>query len=286
MTLSVNRVLLIGEGAWSQKINGAIRTSGESWETEVISARTFISMAKYSSEFNEMLNRFKLIWITTTPQNQIVLLKQLQQFKKKIILEKPIVTRENEIEVLQEIICETHGQIYLSQPWTFSILWKEAKKILLTIEDALEIRVERGGMLLRPGLPPEIDWGPHDLYLLYDYARDLGVKNSSISLTSRILKENKIQLKYTLGTVTTIDIQAGYINPRKALWKVYCYKKEILSLNFQTLELIDHRGTHKVVREFSGDNPIITMLDHINENNIDIDWVLILELYEDLVQKE
>ena len=286
MTSSVNRVLLIGDGVWSRKVNGAIRAPDESWKTEVISARTFISMAKDSSEFNKMLNKFELIWITTTPQNQIIILKQLQQFKKKVILEKPIVTRENEINVLQKIICDTYNQIYLSQPWTFSLLWREAKKILLTVEGALEIQVERGGILLRPGLPPEIDWGPHDLYLLYDYTHDLGVKSSGISLTSRIQKENKIQLRYTLGTVTTFEIETGYINPRKALWKVYSHKKEVLSLNFQTSELVDYRGMRTVVSEFNGDNPIITMLNHFNENNIDINWAVILDLYQDLVRRE
>ena len=152
-------------------------------------------MAGDSNEISEEFNKFDLIWITSTPQNQIVILEQLKQFKKKIVLEKPIVTKESEIGVLQEIIYSSQSQIFLSEPWTFSRLWQETKEILLTMDGDLAIQTKRGGILLRPGFPAEIDWGPHDLYLLYDYAHDMGAKISNISLVSRMLKENKIYLQ-------------------------------------------------------------------------------------------
>lgn len=284
-TSSVNRVLLIGAGTWSQKISSAIRDSDRNWEAEIVSARDFISIAEDLKDFYELCNKFELIWITTTPQNQIIVLKQLEQFKKKIILEKPIVTKESEIVVLRKIICDSQAKIYLSQPWTFSTLWSEAKKILLTMEGGLAIQAERGGTLLRSGFPPEIDWGPHDLYLLYDYAHDLGAKGSDISLASKRLKENKIHLGYALGTVTTLEIEIGYINPRKAMWKVYSEEKEVLNLDFQNSELVDYRHGLEVRSKFSGDNPIITMLDYCAENNSDIDWDIVFELYRDLVQR-
>lgn len=242
-------------------------------------------MAGDSNEISEEFNKFDLIWITSTPQNQIVILEQLKQFKKKIVLEKPIVTKESEIGVLQEIIYSSQSQIFLSEPWTFSRLWQETKEILLTMDGDLAIQTKRGGILLRPGFPAEIDWGPHDLYLLYDYAHDMGAKISNISLVSRMLKENKIYLKYTLGTITTVEMESGYFNPRKALWTVYRQNKEVLSVDFQNSELVDYRHSLEVRSKFSGDNPIITMLDYCAENNSDTDWDLLFELYRDLVQR-
>lgn len=283
---SVKRILLIGKGAWSRKIKEAIEAQNVAWEVKVISARSFIATTSNSNEINEKFNRFELIWITSTPQNQIVILDQLKQFKKKIILEKPIVTKESEIGVLQEIIHNSQSQIYLSEPWTFSRLWRETKEILLTIDGDLAIQTRRGGILLRPGFPAEIDWGPHDLYLLYDYAHGMGAKNANISLVSRMLKENKIYLKYTMGTLTTVEIESGYFNPRKALWKVYCQNKEILSLDFETSELTDYRHDPVVRNKFVDDNPIITMLDHFVGHGTEIDWNIVLELYRDLVQRQ
>ena len=286
MTSSVNRVLLIGQGAWSRKINGVIKAQNANWKVEIISARTFISMGSNLIEFTEICGKFDLFWITTTPNNQIQILGLLVTTQTKIILDKPIVTNVSEIDLLEDLLRNSQCKIYLSQPWTFSTLWKEAKKILLTMQGDLVIQIERGGNLLRPWLPPEIDWAPHDLYLLYDYAHDLGEESPKISLISRILEKNRIQLKYTLGRNRIFDIKSGYFNPRKAMWSVYSKGKEVLRLNFQTSELVDYRGTHKVVSEFSRDNPIVTMLNHINENNVDIDWVLILELYQDLVKRK
>lgn len=286
MTSSVNRILLIGDGAWSRKINGVILAQNTDWEVEIISARAFISMKSDLIEFVELCEKFDLFWITTTPRNQIQILQKLGKTQKKIILEKPIATNVSEISLIQDLIRNSQSKIYLSQPWTFSTLWKETKKILLTLQGDRVIRIERGGNLMKPWLAPEIDWAPHDLYLLYDYSHDLSEKSPKISLISRILKENRIQLKYTLASVKIFDIKAGYFNPRKAMWRVYLKGKEVLRLNFQTSELVDYRGTHKIVSEFSYDNPIITMLMHISKNNPDIDWVLILELYQDLLEEK
>ena len=74
MTSSVNRVLLIGDGAWSRKINGVIKAQNANWKVEIISARTFISMGSNLIEFTEICGKFDLFWITTTPNNQIQIL--------------------------------------------------------------------------------------------------------------------------------------------------------------------------------------------------------------------
>lgn len=276
---------MIGAGAWSERINSAIRASGKNWEAEVISARRLISMDKESNEFQNTCEKFELIWITTTPQNQIHLLKKLISSNKKVILEKPIATHESEIVTLRKIFKNSQCKIYLSQPWTFSMLWKEAKDILLKMDGDLTIQTERGGILLRPGFAPEIDWAPHDLYLLYDYAHDLGEKKSHISLTSRMLKEKSIQLRYLLETNLIFEIEAGYFNPRRALWRVYSGNIEVLNFDFQSSELIDYRMNPSTRKEFNNDNPIMTMLDYTRENDPNINLELMLELYQDLLQR-
>jgi hypothetical protein len=164
------------------------------------------------------------------------------------------------------------------------VLWKEAKGILLKMQGALDVQVERGGNLLRSEFAPEIDWAPHDLYLIYDYAQVLGKKRSQLTLSSRSLEERNIQLKYLLNANVRIELEAGYRHQRIAMWKVYSGDVEVLNINFQSSELIDNNVLPIMKKEFTNDNPIINMLDSYKENNPEIDLEKIFELYGHLVK--
>ena len=133
MTSSVNRILLIGDGAWSRKINGVILAQNLEWEVEVISARAFISMESDLIEFAEICEKFDLFWITTTPRNQIQILRQLGKTQKKIILDKPIATNVSEVDLIQDLIQNSQSKIFLSQPWTYSDLWSKMKMLILSL---------------------------------------------------------------------------------------------------------------------------------------------------------
>ena len=283
MTSSVNRVLLIGQGAWSRKINGVILAQNANWEVEVISARTFISMKSNSIEFTEICRKFDLFWITTTPKNQIQILRQLRKTQKKIILDKPIATNVSEIDLIQDLIRNSQSKIYLSQPWTYSDLWSKMKTIILSIKGEVLIQAERGGSLVRKEFPPEIDWTPHDIYLLADYADSLEKNYRQTNLVFREKNEQHILLKYKVGQDRLFEISAGYATKRKALWRAYSHGKLLAEVNFDSGEFTDHRGLDPIKFAIKSENPIMAMLTFISENEPTVDWNLILNLYRDLV---
>lgn len=253
------------------------------WVTEIISARTFISLESGSKKFTDTCNQFDILWIATTPKSQILILQKLQNTQTKIILEKPIATNKNEIVALLRIVNECHCKIYLSEPWTFSNLWGKTKEILLSIEGVITLQTERGGNFVRKAFPPELDWAPHDLYLLVDYAKMIGVTSSQIELISRDLKENRIRLKYSIGSERIFEIVAGALNSRKAVWKINSNVGLKADLNFETRELTAYIGEDPVKSKFDTDNPITKMLTAFSEIDPDVDWDLIFRLYGDLV---
>ena len=283
MTSSVNRVLLIGQGAWSRKINGVILAQNTNWEVEVISARTFISMKSNSIEFTEICRKFDLFWITTTPKNQIQILRQHGKTQKKIILDKPIATNVSEIDLIQDLIRNSQSKIYLSQPWTYSDLWSKMKMLILSIKEEVLIQAERGGSLVRKEFSPEMDWTPHDIYLLADYLDSLEKAYRQINLESREKNYQHILLKYKVGQERTFEISAGYTTERKALWQAYSQGKLLAEVNFDSGEFTDHRGLDPIKFAIKSENPIMAMLTFISENEPTVDWNLILNLYRDLV---
>ncbi len=284
MTSSVNRVLLIGQGAWSRKINGVISAQNADWEVEVISARTFISMGSNSIEFTEICGKFDFFWITTTPNNQIQILRQLVATQKKIILDKPIATNVSEINLLEDLLRHSQSKIYLSQPWTYSNLWAKMKTIILSIKGEALIQIERGGTLVREDFPPEIDWAPHDLYLLSDYVASMGKRQNSIKLVFREKNEMHIKLNYKVEQNRTFEISAGYASERKAHLRAFVEDKLAVEVSFDKGELTDHRGLNPITYIVDSENPIMIMLSFISENEPTVDWDLILNLYRDLVK--
>ena len=277
-------MLLIGEGAWSRKINGAIRAQNATWQAEVISARTFISMKSNSIEFTEICREYDVLWITTTPKNQIQALGKLEKVQTKIILDKPIATNTSEIALIVELIRNSECKIYLSQPWTYSNLWSKMKMILLSINGEVLIQTERAGSLDRAEFPPEIDWAPHDLYLLADYVESLEKDYRHTNLVSREMNNQRILVKYKVGQDRTFEIAAGYSSERKAQWRAYSEGKLLAEVDFNSGELIDHRGINSNTFNVDSENPIMVMLDFILENEPTVDWKLIFDLYRDLVR--
>lgn len=281
--MSVNRVHLIGKGAWSQKVAGVIKAQNGDWEVEVISARNFISMDSNSVEFTEMCRNCDIFWITTSPENQIQVLKQLEKTKKKIILDKPIATNASEITIIEELVHNSQCKIYLSQPWTYSNLWHKMKLILASIPGEILIQAERVGSLIRSEFPPPVDWAPHDIYLLADYVESLKKEHRHTNLISREENNRYIFLKYKVGQDQIFDISAGYAEERKAQWRAYSEGKLLAEVNFNSRELTDSRGLNPITFNVDSENPIMLMLGFILENEPAVDWKLIFDLYRDLV---
>jgi len=281
--LSINRILLIGKGAWSQKIDGAIKAQDSAWQVDVISARTFISMESHSDEFSEICKKSDVLWITTTPRNQIQVLRKLEKTHQRVILDKPIATNENEIAILEELIHNSLCKIFLSQPWTHSELWDKLKSILYSLKGEVLIQAERGGSLLRSEFPPQTDWAPHDLYLLADYVSGLERSSDKTNLIFREDRNKRIVLKYTVDQDRIFEISAGYSNQRRAQWRAYSEGNLLLEVDFNTGELSDHTGQNPITWKVDSGNSVVLMLNFILENEPAVDWKFVLDLYRDLV---
>ena len=115
-----------------------------------------------SKEYREIITQTDVFWITSTPQNQIQALRKLKNIQTRVILEKPIVIEPSDLVVLKDLLNNSQCKVYLSQPWTFSSLWEETKRVLLPLQGEIKIQAIRGGNLSRVGVSPEIDWAPHD----------------------------------------------------------------------------------------------------------------------------
>ena len=157
------------------------------------------------------------------------------------------------------------------------------KMIILSNRGEVFIQIERGGSLVRKEVPPELDWTPHDVYLLADYVDSLEKGYCQINLVSREKNNQHILLKYKVGHERTFEISAGYTINRKAQWKAYSQGKLLAEVNFDSGEFADHRGLDPIKFAIKSENPIMAMLTFISENEPTVDWNLILNLYRDLV---
>jgi len=241
-------------------------------------------MESNSIEFTEICREFDILWITTTPRNQIQALRKLEKVQKRIILDKPIATSASEIALVEELIRNSQCQIYLSQPWTYSNLWSKMKLILLSIHGEVLIQTERTGNLIRAEFPPQIDWAPHDLYLMADYVKSLEKDYHHTNLVSREKGNQHILMKYKVGQDRTFEISAGYATERKAQWRAYSECGLLAEVNFNSGELTDRRGLNPNTFNVDLENPIMVMLSFILENEPTVDWKLIFDLYRDLVR--
>lgn len=241
-------------------------------------------MDSNSREFAEICSKFDILWITTTPGNQIQALRKLNNNEIKILLEKPIATNVSEIALIEGLIHNSQSKIFLSQPWTYSELWNEMKMILLSLKGEVLIQTERVGSLIRREFPPEIDWAPHDLYLLADYVAGIEKNYGDFNLVLREKANNHILLTYKIDQDRTFEISAGYSNEKRAQWRIYLEGKLMAEMNFNTGELTDRRGLNAITKEVESESPIVSMLNFVSENESTVDWKLICNLYHDLVR--
>ena len=83
-----------------------------------------------SKEYREIITQIDVFWITSTPQNQIQALRKLKNIQSRVILEKPVAIKPSDLVVLKDLLNNSQCKVYLSQPWTFSSLWEETKRVL------------------------------------------------------------------------------------------------------------------------------------------------------------
>lgn len=243
-----------------------------------------MSLDEHSKEFHEVTRKTDLIWITTTPQNQIQVLKKLQNIETRVILEKPIALTPSDLIELKPLLKNSECKFYLSQPWTFSSLWEEAKRILFSLHGDLKIEAIRGGNLSRVSFPTEIDWAPHDLYLLADYLKTSGNEDGHSYSVSKQLIGRNIVLNFDFGVDFVFELTAGFRENRQAQWRVHEDGRLVLTLDFETLELIDHRSADLKKFVAHKSSPLESMLNAAFQEEPNVDWQFVFKLYGDLVR--
>jgi len=246
---SSKSIVLIGKGDWSNKISKVLLDQDDTLKIEKFSARDFL--LKSELEISKIVSG-QFLWITTTPDLQIELLKKMESLDFRVILEKPVATKTIKIDEVLNLILSLKADTYLSQPWRYSKIWEDIRSATQNLHTPLKIKVIRGGPGVRAYIDPVEDWIYHDLGLigeLIDYYREL-LEIKILLANSRNLKINmKVRNKFD------IDLNVGYFPEKIALWEI----NGIYEFNFFP----------KIPEE---DNPIFTMYlnyqNRIGKNNL------------------
>ncbi len=248
MKYSNKSIVLIGKGDWSNKISKVLLDQDDTLKIEKFSARDFL--LKSELEISKIVSG-QFLWITTTPDLQIELLKKMESLDFRVILEKPVATKTIKIDEVLNLILSLKADTYLSQPWRYSKIWENIRSVIQNVPTPLKIKVIRGGPGVRDYIDPVEDWIYHDLGLigeLIDDYREL--------LEIKILLANSRNLKINMKVrnIFDIDINVGYFPEKIALWEI----NGINEFNFFS----------KIPEE---DNPIFTMYlnyqNRIEKNN-------------------
>lgn len=286
MISSSNKVLFIGAGKWSHKIARLLECQNPERITKILSARNFVTSDNYGLLKSESLEDFGIIWVATHPSLQINVLTELQNNSFKVILEKPIAQSLKELDELRELIDCQKSLIFLSEPWTFSELWRNATNAILGYQGLVDIEAIRGGELIRNEFSASIDWIPHDFYLMSRLTTSLNLQNNEIKLRSANCNSNTIFLKYSIGNGREIGIEAGEFESRKAIWRVFVNGSLEIEINFDKKQLTRKIFDKNVIEDYSIDNPILTMLGVYESSTPMVNWDLILRLYKDAIITE
>lgn len=242
MKYSSKSIVIIGKGVWSNKISEVLFDQDNTLNIEKYSARSFL--LKGEQEISQIVSG-QFLWITTTPDLQIELLKKMESLDFIAILEKPVATKTLKIDEVLNLILSLKADTYLSQPWRYSKVWENIRSATQNLPTPLKIKVTRGGPGARAYIDPVEDWVYHDLGLVGELINDY-----KDLLDIKILSTNTRNLKVNLKVPNKFDIElnVGYFSEKIALWEI--------------------NGTH--VFNFSpkipeGDNPIFAM--YLNYKN-------------------
>jgi len=261
---STKSIVLIGKGDWSNKISEVLLDQDDTLNIEKYPSRDFL--LKSELEISKIVSG-QFLWITTTPDLQIELLKKMEGLDFRVILEKPVATKTIKIDEVLNLILSLKADTYLSQPWRYSKVWENIRSATQNLHTPLKIKVTRGGPGTRAYIDPVEDWVYHDLGLIGELIDDF-----KELLDIKILLANSRNLKINIKVPNKFDIElnVGYFSEKIALWEI----NGIYEFNFFS----------KIPEE---DNPIFTMYlnyqNRINKNNLsDQLWLVkkVLELLD------
>ena len=223
-----NSILVVGSGDWAKKINSSLNKSEYFNAIDQVAARELLNM--YS--LPNLGSKTSLItWIATTPEFQIEILEKFSDQTGKFILEKPIGIQKEDFTRLNGILRKVVNPPTLSNPWSNTTIWREAKEIILKENSAFTGSIRRSGPTRRKYISPFEDWSPHDIYLLLELDLDLRPSNPIFK------KLDLLEIQIQIGQRGKVSFTSGYSKDRTALWNLRFDSGKELSLNFITNSL-------------------------------------------------
>ena len=248
---SVNRLLVIGSGPWSQKIKSALNTNRNQIEFTSIGARDFLHLDSTNIGVN---TKEQIIWIATTPTIQFEVLNKIIFLQNRVIIEKPFATNSKELESFIQISNITQNTLYLSEPWKYSKIWMFIKTKIGEQNSLQDIVIYRGGPKIRSYINPVWDWIQHDLGLVGELLKE---RQDTVQIGFEWLNEGKtLRLKIISDSKFNIEINVGYFPERVEFWKIN--DTEIVNFN-------DNQFVH--------DQPLCTMYEYVESNGFTNDLI-------------
>ena len=245
-----SNLLLLGSGKWPNKITSIIRAQNSEVLIENIGARELL---KLTPEQLQPLLKDKIVWIASTPENQLLILEKIKNFNNIIILEKPFSVTKKQLNQLLQLNKSGNNKYYVSEPWRHSELWREAKSRILKVGGLKKLQIYRGGPMKREYVDPPWDWMQHDLGLLSEL---LFIQKDSLKVNceqSNTRDNLIISIKALEGY--QIEINLGLFPLRKESWIL----NDQLFIDFANRDMFD-------------DHPVNSMFEYVCSEDFSSDF--------------
>jgi len=248
---SINHLLVIGSGPWSQKIKSVLNTNHNHIEVASVGARDFLLLDSTNIGVN---TKEQIIWIATTPTIQLEVLNKIEFLQNRVIIEKPFATNSKELESFIQISNMSQNTMYLSEPWRYSKIWMFIKNKIGEQNSLQNILIYRGGPKTRSYINPVWDWIQHDLGLVGELLKE---HQDTVQIEFEWLNEGKtLKLKIISGNKFNIEINVGYFPERVEFWKI------------NDTEIVDFNDN-----QFINDQPLYTMYEYVESNRFTNDVI-------------
>jgi hypothetical protein len=248
---SINHLLVIGSGPWSQKIKSVLNTNHNHIEVTSVGARDFLVLDSTNIGVN---TKEQIIWIATTPTIQLEVLNKIEFLQNRVIIEKPFATNLKEFESFIQISNMSQNTLYLSEPWRYSKIWVFIKNKIGEQNSLQNILIYRGGPKTRSYINPVWDWIQHDLGLVGELLKE---HQDTVQIEFEWLNEGKtLKLKIISGNKFNIEINVGYFPERVEFWKI------------NDTEIVDFNDN-----QFTNDQPLYTMYEFVENNRFTNDVI-------------
>ena len=248
---SINHLLVIGSGPWSQKIKSVLNTNHNHIEVSSVGARDFLVLDSTNIGVN---TKEQIIWIATTPTIQLEVLNKIEFLQNRVIIEKPFATNLKELESFIQISNMSQNTMYLSEPWRYSKIWMFIKNKIGEQNSLQNILIYRGGPKTRSYINPVWDWIQHDLGLVGELLKE---HQDTVQMEFEWLNEGKtLKLKIISGDKFNIEIKVGYFPERVEFWKI------------NDTEIVDFNDN-----QFTNDQPLYTMYEYVESNRFTNDVI-------------